>query len=74
MNEKLSTMSKDDLIKLAAELRVIYGTQSQNSIDGYPVLHDDSGGHPDYHCDQHDNTPGGEEVVENRGYGLGRVG
>lgn len=20
-------------------------------------IHDDSGGHPDYHCDQHDNTP-----------------
>lgn len=19
--------------------------------------HDDSGGHPDYHCDQHDNSP-----------------
>lgn len=21
------------------------------------AFHDDSGGHPDYHCDQHDNTP-----------------
>ena len=21
------------------------------------AFHDDSGGHPNYHCDQHDNTP-----------------
>ncbi len=27
-------------------------------------FHDDSGGYPNYHCDQHDNTPPSRIVVK----------
>lgn len=49
-SEKILTLKK------LKELYQIYLNQSgmNNNIN---CMHDDSGGHPDYHCDQHDNTP-----------------
>ena len=34
------------------------GQTNLNNNGFFKCIHDDSGGHPDYHCDQHDNTPG----------------
>ena len=43
--------------------------QSQSSIEFSDIMgvhengHDNSGGHPDYHNDSHDNTPGVHQMV-----------
>lgn len=46
--------------KALLQLYKIYLMQANQEIDdknAYCCKHDDSGGHPDYHCDTHDNTP-----------------
>lgn len=52
----MSNSEKILTLKKLKELYKIYLNQSgtNNMIN---CMHDDSGGHPDYHCDQHDNTP-----------------
>ncbi len=58
MQKDIETLKK--MKKVVEELYNTYLKQSNccfsNSNDNN-CWHDDSGGHPDYHCNQHDNTP-----------------
>ena len=43
---------------LSLSLYELYLAQASEKINSYHENgHDNSGGHPDYHCNQHDNTP-----------------
>lgn len=47
-------------LKELLSLYKFYLMQANQEMDNsniYCCRHDDSGGHPDYHCDTHDNIP-----------------